>query len=115
MATTFDHAELLERVDNDRAFLAETIEMLAGDGRTLMKEIRQSVDAGDAAAIGRAAHALKGMISNFCAPAAQEAALTVERIGKNGDLSPAAAAASALSERLEALIAELEQFIRSAT
>jgi HPt (histidine-containing phosphotransfer) domain-containing protein len=115
VATTFDQTELLERVDHDKAFLAETVEMLAGDGRGLMNDIRRAIDTGDAGAVGRAAHALKGMISNFCAPAAQEAALAVERGGKSGDLGAAPEAARELSERLEALITELEQFIRSAT
>jgi HPt (histidine-containing phosphotransfer) domain-containing protein len=115
MATTFDQAQLLERVDHDRAFLAETVGMLASDGRGLMQDIRAAIDAGDAGALGRAAHALKGMISNFCAPAAQEAALVVERAGKGGDLAGAPRAAGTLSEELEALIAELERFVGSGT
>ena len=76
MPTTFDENELLSRVDNDRAFLGETVEMLAQDGRALLADVRSAVAAGDAAAVGRAAHALKGMISNFCAPTAHASART---------------------------------------
>ena len=82
MAPVFDETELLERVDNDLAFLAETVQMLATDGRALMAEIRRAVAAGDAPAVGRAAHTLKGMISNFCSPAAQAARSSVEQVGK---------------------------------
>lgn len=114
MPPTFDRAELLERVGNDIAFLAETVEMLAADGRTLMGEIREAVAKGDGAAVGRSAHALKGMISNFCAPAAQEGALAMEKMGKSGDLGPAPKAVEELAGQVETLIAELQQFVGSA-
>ena len=35
MPPVFDRAELLDRVGNDMAFLTETVEMLATDGRSL--------------------------------------------------------------------------------
>lgn len=110
MAESFNRAELLERVDNDMDFLAETVEMLVSDGPGLLAEVRAAVSAGDAAAVGRTAHALKGMISNFCAPAAQEAALAVEKAGKSGDLGAASGALDALAGHLETLIAELRAF-----
>lgn len=113
MPATFDQAQLLERVDNDRGFLAETVEMLATDGRALMAEARAAIDKGDAGALGRSAHALKGMVSNFCADAAQQSALALERLGKAGDLAGAPAAASDLHTRLEALIADLQAFVQS--
>src|SRR5438128_2052533 len=100
MPQLFDETELLARVDNDVAFLAETVEMLQTDGRALLADVHRAIAAGDAASVGRAAHALKGMVSNFCAPAAQESALQVERLGKSGDLASAAAAASALGANL---------------
>lgn len=115
MATTFDENQLLERVDNDLGFLAETVQMLAGDGRSLVDEIRVAIEKGDAPAVGRSAHALKGMISNFCAPAAQASAFTLERMGKAGDLASAPAAAKELAANVESLISELEAFIRGRT
>ena len=111
MPRAFDENELLERIDNDWEFLAETVEMLAKDGRALMAEIRDAAASGDAAAVGRAAHTLKGMISNFCSPAAHAAALAVEQIGKSGDLSPVAPAAETLAKSLSALISDLEGFV----
>jgi CheY-like chemotaxis protein len=81
MPRVFNDAELLERIDNDWDFLAETVEMLQTDGRGLMDEVRKSADANDAAALGRAAHTLKGMISNFCSPATHDSAFEVEKIG----------------------------------
>ena len=112
MPQTFNEAELLERVDNDREFLAETVEMLQTDGRALMADIERAVAANDAPAVGRAAHALKGMISNFCAPAAHRSAAEVERLAKGGGVAAAGEAARALETDLAALIAELQQFLQ---
>jgi protein-histidine pros-kinase len=111
MPRAFDERELLERVDNDWDFLAQTVQMLVEDGRALMDEVRKAAAAGDPAAVGRAAHTLKGMTSNFCAPAAQASALAVERLGKGGDLSAAPPALAALEQHLESLIADLNDLL----
>jgi HPt (histidine-containing phosphotransfer) domain-containing protein len=111
MSRTFDEKELLERVDNDWEFLGDTVQMLADDGPGLLADIRRSVEAGDAPGVGRAAHTLKGMISNFCAAEAQSGALAVEQMGKSGDLSNVAPALQALETQLTALIADLNGFV----
>lgn len=107
----FDAQELLDRVDHDWDFLADTVQMLETDGRALMEEIRRSAASADAVSLGRAGHAIKGMISNFCSPGAQTSALEVERIGKSCDLSGAPVAVEALNARLEELIAGLTDFL----
>jgi len=111
MPRTFDEEELLGRVDNDWDFLGETVEMLSADAPGLLGAVRRATEGGDAPAVGRAAHALKGMISNFCAPAAHAAAAEVERIGKGGDLSAAPRALDVLERELAALVADLTDFI----
>jgi len=111
MPRVFDDKELLERVDNDWEFLAETVQMLATDGRGLMDEIKRAAAAGDSAALGRAGHTIKGMISNFCAPAALAAAYEVEKIGKSGNLAPAPPAVQSLESHLDALTNELHAFL----
>ena|SRR5687768_8518356 len=111
MPRVFDGAELLERVDNDWEFLGDTVRMLEADGPALLEEIRRSADAGDAASAGRAAHTLKGMISNFCAPDAQAGALAVEQMGKSGDLSSLRPGLQSLETQVRSLIAELNEFL----
>jgi two-component system sensor histidine kinase BarA len=113
VANSFNESELMERVDDDLEFLADTVQMLEADGRALMVELNTAVAAGDAPAIGRTAHTLKGMISNFCAPAVQTLALDVEKAGKAGDAAGAAAASAKLEPELEALTAELVAFVRA--
>jgi len=109
----FDQNELLDRVDNDWDFLADTVQMLETDGRALMVELKAAVASGDAPAIGRTAHTLKGMISNFCSPAVQTLAFEVEKSGKAGDGAGAAAVSAKLEPELEALIVELVAFVRA--
>lgn len=114
MAPLFDETELLERVDHDWAFLGETVAMLTDDGPALISELQRAVAADDAAAAGHAAHALKGMIANFCAPAVQASALEVEQMGRAGALTNAPAAVAQLESQLEALTAELQALIARA-
>ena len=115
MPRVFDEKELLERIDNDWDFLADTVQMLESDGRALLDEIRRANEAGDAPAVGRAAHTLKGMISNFCAAGPQANAFEVEKIGKSGDLASAPAAVKVLGDALERLIKELNEFLATRT
>jgi len=111
MPRTFDEKALLERIDHDWEFLVEAVQMLSEDGWALMVQARDAAGRGDAASVSRAAHTLKGMISNFCCAAAQESAAEVERIGKSGDLSPAPAALTRLDAELDQLIADLNDFV----
>jgi HPt (histidine-containing phosphotransfer) domain-containing protein len=113
MASTFDEKALLENVDNDIGFISETLEMLRVDAPGLLEKISQALASGDAPAVGSAAHALKGMVSNFCAATAQASALEVERMGKSGNLSCAPAAVEALRGHVSALTAELTEFVRA--
>jgi len=113
MQPAFDEKELMDRLDNDIAFLAETVQMLETDGRKLMGDVQTALAAGDAAAVGRSAHTLKGMISNFCAPAVQAMALEVEKAGKAGNFADASAAAGRLAPGLEELIGQLDAFVKA--
>jgi hypothetical protein len=69
------------------------------------------VAAGDPAGVGRAAHALKGMVSNFCSPETHASAAAVEALGRAGDLAPVPPALEALDAKVHALIAELSDFV----
>lgn len=113
MARTFDEDALLAQVDGDIEFLSDTVEMLSTDAPGLVADIRAAVAAGDAAAVGRVAHTLKGMVSNFCAAATESDAMELERAGKAGELSAAAAMIDRLESGLSELVAELNDFVRA--
>lgn len=81
-----DHAALLDRVDGDLEFLEETVELLESDGRQLVEELRSASEAGDQDALVKKAHALKGMVSNFCAETVQREAEEIEYLARDGTL-----------------------------
>ncbi len=111
MSPLFDEAELLDRVDGDWAFLGETVEMLASDAPGLVAAVRDAMHAQDAAGVGRSAHALKGMIANFCAPVPLETAHTLERLGKAGDLSGAPSVLTELEGQVNTLTEQLQALV----
>ena len=113
MSEPFDREALLERVDNDWEFLTELVEMLGGEGRRLIAEVKSAAASADAPAVGRLAHTLKGMIGNFCATSAADAAQSLELKAKSGDLATASAAIAALETQLEQLILALQGFLAS--
>lgn len=110
MNNVLDKAELLDRVDQDMEFLAETVEIFNEDGPQLLSEIRDAVKREDASALTGTAHTFKGMAANFCAKRAVDAALALEMMGRNGDLTGAADALCTLekeAKRLKSALAEL--------
>jgi HPt (histidine-containing phosphotransfer) domain-containing protein len=52
-----------------------------------LAEIREAAAHGDAQALERGTHGLKGSVANFGAEAAVEAALELEQIGRRRDLA----------------------------
>ena len=111
MTDVFDKQELLEELDGDREFLEESLEMLDSDAPSLLKQIREAMDRGDADAVSVAAHTIKSMVGNFCAPPAFEAALNVETLGRSGDLNACEAGLVSLEAQVSRLQIELRQFL----
>jgi CheY-like chemotaxis protein/HPt (histidine-containing phosphotransfer) domain-containing protein len=79
--------QILNRVDGDVALLRELVTMFLEDCPRLLEEIQAAVGRKDAEALSRAAHALKGSIGNFDSGVAFSAALHLEMLGREGDLS----------------------------
>jgi two-component system, sensor histidine kinase and response regulator len=78
--------ELLERLDGDRAFLAELTELFRGDYPRQIRAIQEAIEQNDAVGVKQASHALKGALCNLAALRAGEMAADLERIGGSGDL-----------------------------
>jgi HPt (histidine-containing phosphotransfer) domain-containing protein len=110
MDNILDKAELFRRIDEDMGFLAETVQIFNEDSPEFLSTIRDAIRRQDAPALASAAHTFKGMAANFCAKVAVDAALALEMMGKNGDLTGAAQALNTLekeAERLGSALAEL--------
>jgi HPt (histidine-containing phosphotransfer) domain-containing protein len=110
----FDEAALQERVEGDVELLREIIKLFLADSPRLIEDVRAAVAAGDAAALKRAAHTLKGAAANFGAAPVVAAALELEMMGRTGDLSGAAPARDRLEAALCALDAALAALAESA-
>ena len=115
MSEVLDEAQLMDRVDGDVEFLEETVTMLDEDGPELLVQIQAAVSARDAAALVKPAHALKGMVANFCAPRAEAAARELERMGREEQLADVDAAAERAQRETERLREALHELLRTKT
>jgi CheY-like chemotaxis protein len=95
--------QMMLRFDGDLAFMMELTTAFLDECVNLLGAMREAVKQGDASALARAAHSLKGAVANFPAQPAVEAALRLEMIGRQGDLTHAAEAYHALVVEIERL------------
>jgi HPt (histidine-containing phosphotransfer) domain-containing protein len=105
-----DTASALVRVEGDVELLKELVALFLKDLPEMLTTLREAVTAGDATAIERAAHKLKGSVGNFAARPAFEAALRLEVLGRDATLSEAGSAYAELENeinRLQSAMAKL--------
>ena len=69
--------------------LGELVDLFLDTGGQMLSQVEQSVSRGNAEAIERAAHTIKGTVGNFAADRAFEAALKLETMGREGTLKDA--------------------------
>jgi HPt (histidine-containing phosphotransfer) domain-containing protein len=72
-----------------------------------LDDIHKALATDDAKLLERAAHGLKGSVANFCVPAAEDAALQLEQLGRAQKMDQAPGIVSALEQTLALLQAEL--------
>ena len=113
MSDVFDANALMDRVDGDIEFLEETIAMLNEDSPALLEQIQAAASAGDAAALVRSAHGLKGMLGNFCTEQVETTARELELRGREGRLSDIDADIVRVKDETARLIEALHQFLRT--
>ncbi|PYU10577.1 MAG: hypothetical protein DMG29_17240 [Acidobacteria bacterium] len=114
-AETLDRATLMERLEGDAGLLAEMVGLFLQDYPRLLAAMREAVARGDAKSLERAAHTLKGAVSNFAAPAATAAALRLELMGRQANLTQAEEALAALEAELDRLKSLLAEFCQEVT
>jgi two-component system sensor histidine kinase/response regulator len=79
-----ENTALLARVEGDTQLLGEMAGLFLKNYPRLLEEIRRAVEQRDARALERAAHTLKGSVSNFTARRAFQAARRLERLARQG-------------------------------
>jgi two-component system, sensor histidine kinase and response regulator len=108
---SFDPADALARVADDRELLAEMVELFRAESSTLLSAIRTSVASGDAGALAGAAHALSGSAGNFGPSDCLDSARALERMGKESLLAGASERFTLLEEQLARLERDLATFV----
>ncbi|HLH42929.1 MAG TPA: Hpt domain-containing protein [Bryobacteraceae bacterium] len=103
-----DRDAALSRAGGDLGLLREIASLFLDNYKQWLAEIRDAAARGDASALERAAHSIKGSVANFGARAAVEAAFGLELLGRRRDLGEAAHALNSLELALAALRPELE-------
>jgi PAS domain S-box-containing protein len=98
-----DEATLWSRFEGEPELLRDVVRLFLDDYPKLFNGIRGAAERGDAQGMGREAHKLKGSVANFAAPAAFDAALRLEMMGRAGHLEQGAEAIEQLESALEAL------------
>lgn len=98
-----DRDELLERMGGDRELLVEIVDLFLRDCPKQLAELSEAVAGGDAASVRRAAHTLKGLAGNLASADAAEAALRLERMGSEGNLTGAKEQLATLERAIEQL------------
>ncbi len=105
--TVLDRGALMERLEGDLGLLAELVHLFLDDYPQQVARVRAAAERGDATSFAREAHTIKGTLGNFSAPAAYAVALSLEKMGRTGDLSHAADAC----EKLQREIGELKPLL----
>lgn len=110
MTQLVDLSRIQETSDGDTEFEQELIEMYVDDAMEHLQAIASAHQAGDALAIKRAAHTLKGSSANVGAIAVQEIAAEIESLGGAEDLSGIAPHIPEINQAFEKVKAFFEDY-----
>jgi CheY-like chemotaxis protein len=82
----FDMEALMKRARGRKEVMLRIVAMMLEQSPRLTKEIKEAIASGDCRAVEQAAHMLKGSAGHFGASPVSDAALKLERMGREGDL-----------------------------
>lgn len=102
-----DFQSAIDRFEGDRDFVMDIIGEFKSHLPERMKEIHNSLQAGDMSSLCRLAHNLKGVSLNINAGPIAQVTLDLEKVALHEDL----AGASTLVSQLELEVARLEEFL----
>ncbi len=104
MTLQWNRAFAFEQVGEDEDLLSELLDLLRDSANSDFEKIKAGSEAGDAKAIGDAAHSIKGASSNLGIEGLRLIAYELEKAGRDGDIEKA----KTLIPKIEILLAELE-------
>jgi HPt (histidine-containing phosphotransfer) domain-containing protein len=111
LSSVMDVRSTLKRLGNDIELFHEIIHIYLEDEPQLLQAAAHAIETGDATALRRAAHSLKGLAATLSAPHAVSEAFRLEQLGAAGDMSEAAESLRHLQQRLADLNGPLRQYV----
>jgi signal transduction histidine kinase/DNA-binding response OmpR family regulator len=105
---------VLARLDDDESLLAEVVDLFLTEAPRLLDDVRRAARGGDAAALERAAHALKGCVGQLGLGACTASALELETMGREARLAGSGEALARLDVHVAHLLAALPAVIKGA-
>jgi len=106
----FAEGAALESTGGDRVLLRELIGVFLEHAPAWIRELGSALGRGDAVEVHRLAHTIKGAVDSCGAARAYDAAMVLERMGRQGDLAAAAAAYAALDREIARVLPELADY-----
>jgi signal transduction histidine kinase/DNA-binding response OmpR family regulator/HPt (histidine-containing phosphotransfer) domain-containing protein len=106
-AASWNRAEALDRIGGDEDLLRDLCHIFLEESPKLLQQLQQAIAAGDADAVMRAAHSLKGEAGYLGADGTSNVARQLEEMGHNKDLSRAGDAIATLEREVAGLYLEL--------
>jgi len=106
---TLDPDLLIRNLDGDSALLARVVALFFETTDPILSSLRADAAAGDAEAVARSAHALRGALANVGAEAGAHEARRLETLARRGALDDARAALVVLENELARLRPALER------
>jgi two-component system, sensor histidine kinase and response regulator len=105
---SWNRAKALDRIGGDEDLLRDLCHIFLEESPKLLQQLQQAIAAGDANAVMRAAHSLKGEAGYLGADGTSHAARQLEEMGHNKDLSRAGDAIATLEREIAGLHLELK-------
>jgi len=105
----FDGQALVNRLMRDESLARKVVHAFVETAPTHITALRAHLEVEDAAAVRRAAHALKGAAANVSAGALRAVASATEEAGRAGELGTVAALLPKMEDQLERLREALQQ------
>ena len=100
--------QLLDRIDDDRALLAELVEVFRLDYPKNLAAAQRAIDTQNAVNLKEVGHALKGALGNLSATGASALAADLENFGKSQNFTDAQATLDCLTGEIERVAETLE-------
>jgi two-component system sensor histidine kinase/response regulator len=101
---TYDVTGVVDKLGGDREFIAECVDLFEAELPPLMNALRDSVSAASLERVQAAAHALKGMTSNFCEDGPAKTAGRLDHMAREGQLQDAPRLVTQLEEEVARLL-----------